>query len=105
MSQSIHPILLNNQEDTHVTSRITLLDEQHWSFLRKRYRMTLREVQIAQRICAGYNNEEIAEVLDIKSGTVKTHLRNIYRKVWVKNKISMLLRFVEDANILTVSTS
>lgn len=101
MSQSAHPVLQNNTEINSIPSRITLLHEHHWSFLRKRYRLTVRELQIAQRICAGCNNEEIAEILDIRPGTVKTHLRNIYRKVWVKNKISMLLRFVEDANILS----
>ena len=105
MSQSPHPLLQDDRTISPAPSRICLLREQHWSFLRKRYRLTLREVQIAQRICAGWNNEEIAVALDIKPGTVKTHLRNIYRKVWVKNKISMLLRFVEDADILAAACS
>ena len=59
--------------------------------------MTRREFQIAKLVCKGLNNEEIAEKLGIMHGTVKTHIRNIYRKTWVHNKISMLLRFVEDA--------
>jgi DNA-binding NarL/FixJ family response regulator len=59
--------------------------------------MTHREFQIAKLVCQGFNNEEIAEELSIMHGTVKTHIRNIYRKTWVHNKISMLLRFVEDA--------
>lgn len=106
MTQSLHPILSDKREykATPELPSVILLEERHWSFLQKRYRMTLREVQIAKRICAGCSNEEIAETLHIKTGTVKTHLRNIYRKTWVRNKISMLLRFVEDANILA-STS
>ena len=60
--------------------------------------MTNREFQIAKLICQGLNNEEIAKIVNIKNGTVKTHIRNIYRKTWVHNKIAMLLRFVEDAN-------
>jgi hypothetical protein len=40
-------------------------------------------------------NEEVAGRLKITGGTVKTHLRNIYRRVRVNNKIGMLLRFVE----------
>jgi DNA-binding NarL/FixJ family response regulator len=106
MTQSLHPIFQDGNDPEGATSltRVTLLQEKHWSFLRKRYRMTSREVQIAKKICAGLSNEEIAKALRIKSGTVKTHLRNIYRKTWVHNKISMLLRFVEDTNVLTSST-
>jgi DNA-binding NarL/FixJ family response regulator len=60
--------------------------------------MTPRELQIAQLICQGLGNEEIANKLNIKHGTVKTHIRNLYRKLWVHNKILMLLRFIEDTN-------
>jgi len=67
--------------------------------------MTTREFQIAKMICQGFNNEEIANALDIKHGTVKTHIRNIYRKTWVHNKITMLLRFVKDANSVFVIKS
>jgi DNA-binding CsgD family transcriptional regulator len=77
-------------------SNISLLDDKQWSYIRKRYRMTARELQIAKLICKGLNNAEIAEILDIRHGTVKTHLRNIYRRVRVKSKILMLLRFIGD---------
>ena len=76
----------------------TLLNKRQWSFLAKHYRMTPREVQIAKMVCQGLPNYQIAAVLKIKHGTVKTHMRNIYRKTWVHNKISMFLRFIEDAN-------
>ncbi len=75
-----------------------LLDEKHWVFLKKRYHMTPRELQVAILVCRGFNNDEIAKALSIRHGTVKTHLRNIYRRVRVKNKILLLLRFVEDVN-------
>lgn len=75
-----------------------LLDEKKWLFLRKRYHMTPRELQVAILVCRGFNNEEIAKALKIRHGTVKTHLRNIYRRSRVKSKILLLLRFVEDVN-------
>jgi DNA-binding CsgD family transcriptional regulator len=59
--------------------------------------MSPRELQVARLICDGLNNEDIARALKIKHGTVKTHLRNIYRRVRVKNKITMLLKFVDAA--------
>lgn len=76
---------------------VVLLDEKQWSYLQKRYHMTPRELQVARLICEGFNNEDIAKALKIKHGTVKTHLRNIYRRVRVKNKITMLLKFVDTA--------
>ena len=78
--------------------QIVLINEHQWSYLQKRYRMTIREMQIARLVCQGLPNEQIADYLKIRLGTVKTHIRNIYRKTWVHNKIAMLLRFVEDTN-------
>lgn len=78
--------------------RIALLNEKHWLHIKRRYRMSPRELQVAKLVCQGLNNEEIAEDLDIRHGTVKTHIRNIYRRIRVKNKIAMLLRFISDAS-------
>ena len=59
--------------------------------------MTDRELQVAKLVCRGFNNEDIATELKITYGTVKTHIRNIYRRVRVKNKILMVLKFVGTA--------
>jgi DNA-binding NarL/FixJ family response regulator len=74
-----------------------LLNEKQWSYVQSRYDLTPRERQIAELICQGLRNGSIAKTLRIRPGTVKTHTRNIYRKVHVKSKIGMLLRFVTDA--------
>lgn len=75
-----------------------LFDEKQWSYLQKCYQITPRELQIAKFVCQGFNNEQIARALRIKHGTVKTHLRNVYRRVRVRNKILLLLRFLADIN-------
>jgi DNA-binding NarL/FixJ family response regulator len=77
-----------------------LLNEKQWLFLKERYHMTPREMQVAILVCRGFDNDEIAAALKMKYGTVKTHLRNIYRRVRVKSKITLLLRFLEDINTL-----
>jgi DNA-binding CsgD family transcriptional regulator len=59
--------------------------------------MSPRELQVAKLVCQGFDNEEMASRLKIKQGTVKTHMRNIYRRIRVKNRIEMLLRFVDNA--------
>ncbi|MCD6393758.1 MAG: helix-turn-helix transcriptional regulator [Planctomycetes bacterium] len=77
---------------------IVLFNNQQWAYLQRRFQITPRELEIAKLLCQGYSNEEIADSLNIKEGTVKVHVRNIYRKTWVQNKILMLLRFIEDSN-------
>ena len=73
---------------------IVLLDRKQWTYVQKKYDLTRREREIAELICQGMRNGSIARALRIRPGTAKTHIRNIYRKVHVKSKIAMLLRFV-----------
>lgn len=76
-----------------------LLNDEQWRIVREKYRMTPREIEIAKHICRGLSNEDIANVVHIRYGTVKTHIRNIYRRVHVKSKVAMLLRFIDDSKI------
>ena len=78
-----------------------LISKKQWLYVQSLYDLTPRERQIAEMICQGLRNGSIAKMLHIKPSTVKTHTRNIYRKVHVQSKIAMLLRFVTDARDLT----
>ena len=82
---------------------LLLLNGRQWVYVQNRYNLTPRERQIAEMICQGLRNGNIARNLRIKPGTVKTHTRNIYRKVRVKSKISMLLKFVGDTRDFSIS--
>ena len=82
---------------------VILLNEKQWNYVQNRYSLTPRERQIAELVCKGLRNGNIAKYLCIRPGTVKTHTRNIYRKVHVKSKIAMLLRFVTDSRELSDS--
>lgn len=84
-------------ESVFAAPRITLLKQEHWSYIKRHYNMSRREIQVAELICMGYSNEEVAKNLKIRPGTVKTHLRNIYRRIRVRNKIAMLLKVVNQA--------
>ena len=99
MYQSQPSMINDPRDDSSIFERprITLLNEKHWLYIQRRYRMSPRELQVAKLVCQGFSNEEIAKDLKIKQGTVKTHLRNIYRRVRVKNKIAMLLTLVDQA--------
>ena len=96
MSQLPNPTTDSPQEDdgSHRQATLILLDKKQWLYVQKQYNLTPRECEIAKLICRGLRNGSIANYLHIKPGTVKTHTQNIYRKVHVKSKISMLLRFL-----------
>jgi len=89
--------LLNQIPLQYHDGHYELLDGKQWSYIKERYRMTQRELQIAQLVCRGLNNEDIARNLHIRQGTVKTHIRNIYRKTWVRSKVALFLRFMKEA--------
>lgn len=86
---------INSDNSLFNTPRVAILDEKQWLYVQKRYHMSPRELQVAKLVCQGFRNEEIARELKIRHGTVKTHLRNVYRRAHVKNKVAMLLKFVD----------
>lgn len=96
-SQSFVPKQSNKP---HAKPLVILIDKSHWSYLKDLHALTPRECQIAKHICWGLRNSDIANHLGITLGTVKAHIRNIYRKTKVKSKIGMLLRFMADAKTL-----
>lgn len=58
--------------------------------LRKEYDLTKREVELIHLLFKGLKNQEIAELLCIAEGTVKNHLRNIYEKIGVTTRTSLI---------------
>jgi DNA-binding CsgD family transcriptional regulator len=74
-----------------------VLDEKQWLYVQRRYHISPRELQVIKCVCQGLTNGDIAKKLKVKQGTVKTHLRSIFGKTRVRNKITMLLRCMENA--------
>lgn len=52
--------------------------------------LTRRETEIIPLLAEGLGNKEIAAKLFISTGTVKTHLKNIFKKLSVNNRIEVL---------------
>ena len=52
--------------------------------------LTERERQVVQFLSIGLTYEKIAIKMEISHETVKKHLKNIYRKLKVQNKIEAL---------------
>jgi len=49
--------------------------------------LTPRETQVLTQLAAGRANKEIARALDLQEITVKLHVRNIFRKLGVRNRV------------------
>lgn len=62
----------------------------------EKYKITTREKEIIFLLVEGYSKKEVAQKLFISELTVKTHIRNIYEKLGVKNRIE-LLKLVESS--------
>ena len=58
--------------------------------IRRQYRLTRKETDILRRVLDGLKNTEIAEDVEIAEQTVKDHLSNIYMKIGVENRVSLM---------------
>lgn len=52
--------------------------------------LSKREIEVFTHITSGLSNEEIAEKMFISKNTIKTHIKNIYAKLDVKNRIQAM---------------
>ena len=80
---SVKPIVINRKK---IVGRIDLIEE---------YRITEREMEIILLTIDGYSKREIGEALFISELTVKTHIRNIYEKLGLSNRLE-LVKFVNE---------
>lgn len=55
--------------------------------------LTAREIQILDLICMGTQNKIIADRLGLSENTVKVHVRNIYKKMNVRNRTEAASRY------------
>ena len=55
--------------------------------------LTPAETKVATVVASGYTNEETADQLGIASKTVESHLRVIFRKLGVRSRTELALRF------------
>ena len=53
-------------------------------------KLTLKEIEVCEFIKKGLNDIEIAGKLSIRPNTVKTHLRNICKKIGVAGRVKLL---------------
>lgn len=93
--ESIYPDFTKGSSHEKNEDKFTYFDE----FLKK-YRLTKREVEIIQMVCQDYSSQQIATRLSISSFTVKTHRRNIVRKLYLDDSKIALYRFAQENGLI-----
>jgi DNA-binding NarL/FixJ family response regulator len=78
----IHP-----QFTQKLISKISSKDENSY-YLEK---LSPKEQKVALLVCEGLNNIEISNSLNISVNTVKTHLKKIYEKLNVKDRLALVI--------------
>ena len=57
--------------------------------------LSQREEEILQHLSKGYSTKEIAEHFSISVNTVRTHLKHIYEKLYVRSRTEAILKFLK----------
>jgi len=70
-------------------------------WMKKEYHLTKRELEIIRCVSQGLTNQQTADKLFVSLFTVITHLKNIYRKVGVRNRTELVYR-LQDAPDRTI---
>lgn len=58
--------------------------------LRDKYALSDREVEVTELLAKGMSNQTISEALHISINTVKTHIKNIYGKLSISNRLQLM---------------
>jgi DNA-binding CsgD family transcriptional regulator len=66
-----------------------------WEYLQGCWHLTPRDIQVAKLVCAGRDNEQIAEELHMASNTVRVHLGHICHKVGARSKVGLKIAFAD----------
>lgn len=53
--------------------------------------LTRREKEVVQLAAQGYNDDEIAKMLDISAFTVKFHLKRIFKKLGIHKRVELIV--------------
>ncbi len=61
--------------------------------------LTKRELEILQELSNGANNKKIAEDLFISTNTVKAHIKNIYKKLYVHSRAEAVSKAIKKRMI------
>jgi DNA-binding CsgD family transcriptional regulator/PAS domain-containing protein len=86
----------NTRPHTAVLAQRSNPEKVDEAYLRRKYRLSPREAEIALLVCKGLTDPEIASVLGIAFSTVRTHLKHLFMKLDVTTRSEMIHALLED---------
>jgi len=98
-----HVMFSNTNDPFYVNKKLNLIDSPPESLIPDSFveiaKITSREKEVIKLIAKGKSTEEISTELFISFETVKTHRKNIFKKLNI-NKVHELIKFAYDNNLL-----
>ncbi len=67
----------------------------NWDEVTEKYSLSPRQVEIAKLICDSLSNDQIAEELGITPNTVRMHIKLLYEKMGVKDRVGVAMRLLQ----------
>ena len=61
--------------------------------------LSKREREIAQLVCEGLSDKEVARQLHISDGTIRAHLHRIYQKLAIDNRTMLVMCALRDSSV------
>jgi DNA-binding NarL/FixJ family response regulator len=78
-----------------IARKVVQLFQQMGKSAKETENLTDREVEILSLVAKGYYDKELAEKLFLSIKTVRTHLRNIYKKLHVRSRTEAVLKYLQ----------
>ena len=76
--------------DISKTIALEQTEETDWEEISNKYKLTMREIEVAQLVSLGISNPDIGNRLFISESTVKHHLGSIYKKMDIKGRFELI---------------
>lgn len=85
---------LGKQEHTHSEKNVLPVNQE--AGIKSNFHLTAREIEIYRLITQNNSNKEIGKKLLISQPTVKSHVRNILRKLKLSNRIQLMFFEIQN---------
>jgi DNA-binding CsgD family transcriptional regulator len=69
-------------------------------WMRKRFQLLPREVDVLRLTCDGMSNKETAAALGVSVQTVKCHMTQVFKKVGVQGRLKLMIAVLATARDL-----
>jgi ATP/maltotriose-dependent transcriptional regulator MalT len=89
-NEELYSYLLQIDELKSSAKNSTLNHQKNLANNFKEFDLSKREIEVLDCISKGFTNAEMAEKLFVSQNTIKTHIKNIYSKLEVKNRVQAM---------------